>query len=189
MIKRYCTTPRCPNLVRKGKRRTWLRKDFLLKYPWCANCAKHGRRTQATVVDHIKPHRGDPGLLRDVDNLQPLCTTCHASVKQSQEVTGRIRGCRSDGTPLDPAHPWNSGSADSWTENVRRPHGIRSPTIPVTMVCGPPAAWKSSYVNKHRQKGDLVIDLDLIMRRVQVDGRHPADTDPDRTEAGGACFR
>jgi len=39
----------------------------------------------ATVVDHIKPHRGDRKLFWDRRNWQPLCAHCHNSKKQSEE--------------------------------------------------------------------------------------------------------
>lgn len=38
---------------------------------------KVGRLTQATVVDHIVPHRGDQKLFWDESNWQPLCKPCH----------------------------------------------------------------------------------------------------------------
>lgn len=41
------------------------------------NVPKLGRRTYATVVDHIKPHRGDWGLFTDENNLQSLCEHHH----------------------------------------------------------------------------------------------------------------
>jgi 5-methylcytosine-specific restriction enzyme A len=31
----------------------------------------------ATVADHITPHKGDPVLFWDPDNLQSLCAACH----------------------------------------------------------------------------------------------------------------
>lgn len=53
------------------------RKAFLQKHPLCAECMKEGKATPATVVDHIVPHRGDPGLFWDIKNWQPLCKGCH----------------------------------------------------------------------------------------------------------------
>ena len=46
-------------------------------------------------------------LFRSEDNWQPLCASCHASVKQSIEK-GWLPGCDCDGRPLEPAHPWNA---------------------------------------------------------------------------------
>ena len=35
-------------------------------------------------------------------------------------------------------------------------------TIPVFIVAGPPASGKTSYVEKHRRHGDLVVDVDAL---------------------------
>lgn len=37
------------------------------------------------VVDHITPHRGDPALFWDIDNLQSVAKSWHDSTKQSLE--------------------------------------------------------------------------------------------------------
>ncbi|MDE4173662.1 HNH endonuclease [Phaeobacter sp. PT47_59] len=42
----------------------------------------------ATVVDHIKAHRGDERLFWGRTNWQPLCASCHNRHKQRQEVYG-----------------------------------------------------------------------------------------------------
>lgn len=54
-----------------------LRPDQLLAEPFCRECARRGWRTRATVVDHIRPHRGDWALFTDTTNLQSLCKSCH----------------------------------------------------------------------------------------------------------------
>ena len=61
------------------------RKDFLIAHPLCVMCARAGIATPATVVDHIKPHRGDRALFWNRANWQPLCAHCHNSHKQRQE--------------------------------------------------------------------------------------------------------
>jgi 5-methylcytosine-specific restriction protein A len=38
---------------------------------------QEGRYVQATVVDHVKPHRGDEKLMWDENNYQALCKPCH----------------------------------------------------------------------------------------------------------------
>jgi 5-methylcytosine-specific restriction protein A len=53
------------------------RKTFLQKNPLCAECDKSNRVTAATVVDHIKPHKGDQKLFWNKSNWQPLCKRCH----------------------------------------------------------------------------------------------------------------
>jgi len=42
----------------------------------------------APVVDHIKPHRGDPDLFWDPDNLQSVSRKWHDTVKRSIERGG-----------------------------------------------------------------------------------------------------
>lgn len=64
-----------------------LRPAQLLREPWCRECAKHGRRTPATVVDHVRPHRGDWALFVDPANHQSLCKPCHDR-KTAQERGG-----------------------------------------------------------------------------------------------------
>lgn len=53
-------------------------KAFLAKHPWCAECLRQDETwTPATVVDHIKPHRGNQSLFWDRNNWQPLCKHHH----------------------------------------------------------------------------------------------------------------
>lgn len=44
------------------------------------------------VVDHIKPHRGDPTLFWDENNLQAMSKGYHDRLKQSQERIGYEKG-------------------------------------------------------------------------------------------------
>ena len=54
------------------------RLAYLFKHPLCRACEAEGRVTEATVVDHIKPHRGDMTLFWAADtNWQSLCAPCH----------------------------------------------------------------------------------------------------------------
>ena len=46
--------------------------------------ASEGKITEATVVDHIIPHRGDMKLFWDKSNWQPLCEH-HHNVKTMTE--------------------------------------------------------------------------------------------------------
>lgn len=52
-------------------------KLFLREHPTCAECERHGFVSEATLVDHIIPHRGNEGLFWDQDNWQALCDSCH----------------------------------------------------------------------------------------------------------------
>lgn len=60
------------------------RRKFLEGNPFCVKCYEEGHITMATVVDHIKPHRGDQKLFWDRSNWQPLCEH-HHNVKTMTE--------------------------------------------------------------------------------------------------------
>ena len=96
-----CKHPGCPRLVpyeqhyceeheamhrgdressgKRGYNSRWqkARKRYLKSHPFCVLCMKEGKMVEATVVDHIKPHRGDSILFWDEANWQSLCKTCH----------------------------------------------------------------------------------------------------------------
>ena len=102
--KRPCSFPGCPNLtdgrfcpehekqenkryekydrdpaVKRRYGRAWkrIRDRYMNAHPLCERCLKDGRYVKATVVDHIKPHRGDPVLFWDRSNWRGLCKSCH----------------------------------------------------------------------------------------------------------------
>ena len=71
-----------------GRRWQWASKAFLDQNPLCgqragglqpvmSECHDKGYTTQATLVDHVIPHRGDMGLFWDQANWQAMCATCH----------------------------------------------------------------------------------------------------------------
>lgn len=91
-------------------RKAWkqLRLDHLVKEPLCVYCQREGKITPATVVDHIKAHKGDLSLFYDPCNLQSLCKVHHDSSKQKAETKNVNEiGCDINGFPLDPKHPFN----------------------------------------------------------------------------------
>ncbi len=100
--KRPCRYPGCPNFCEKGTyceehRKKWspdalrggaaargydarwrkARKLFLQRHPLCVKCMEENKIVQATVVDHIVPHRGDQKLFWDQGNWQALCKEHH----------------------------------------------------------------------------------------------------------------
>lgn len=90
----------------RWKNPVWGRRAVQLQAePLCAFCLPK-RVTVATVADHVEPHWGDEDKFFNGE-LQSLCDTCHSSTKQQMERSGRVRGCRVDGKPIDPNHPWN----------------------------------------------------------------------------------
>lgn len=51
------------------------RLRFLAENPRCYSCG-----VIAVVVDHLKPHKGDENLFKQLDNHIPLCKRCHDTV-------------------------------------------------------------------------------------------------------------
>ncbi len=102
-----CKHPGCPNLTEenyceehgklyvnergsassRGYDSRWrtARNRFLKANPLCIKCKAQGKLTKATVVDHIKPHRGDKVLFWDESNWQPLCKSCHDTKTMTED--------------------------------------------------------------------------------------------------------
>ncbi len=71
-----------------------LRPAQLLREPFCRSCALRyppddpRHRTRATVVDHIRPFRGDWALFIDPANHQSLCKACHDRKTAAERADG-----------------------------------------------------------------------------------------------------
>lgn len=98
------------------------------------------------VVDHIKPHRGDPDLFWDKGNLQAVSKSWHDSIKQAQEKADQVAAI----------HP-------KW---------LQPSLVPLTIVCGPPCSGKSTWVRDRAGRRDLVIDLDVIASDISGEPLH-----------------
>lgn len=46
------------------------------------------------------------------------------------------------------------------------PNYLKKSNIPLTIVCGPPCSGKTTYVKSMAHKGDVVIDLDAIQKKL-----------------------
>lgn len=73
--------------TKRGYDRRWrkARMMHLVRNPLCVMCLARGETTQATVVDHIVPHKGDPVKFWDSDNWQSLCVTDHNSKTATED--------------------------------------------------------------------------------------------------------
>lgn len=103
----------------------------------CAMCGRLEGDTSQLVCDHIERHGGN-AVQFWAGPFQTLCKTCHDGTKQRVE---RMRAGRAAAS---------------------RPEWLEASGVPVTLVCGPPAAGKSRYVAERAGPADLVIDLDVI---------------------------
>jgi 5-methylcytosine-specific restriction protein A len=73
---------------KRGYDSAWkrLRATVLHKQPLCVHCLDVGRTEAATELDHIVPIRLRPDLRLVVDNLQPLCKSCHSKKTGNEKV-------------------------------------------------------------------------------------------------------
>lgn len=92
--------PSRPAQMKTEKRPPWHKWYYLARWRdlrWsvlddanftCTWCGRIEANTSRLVADHKVPHRGDPDLFWDRDNLQCLCWTCHSKHKQRLEARG-----------------------------------------------------------------------------------------------------
>lgn len=112
-----CSKPGCPNLTQsryceehakqeaqrydkergtaasRGYTARWrrYREQYLKHHPLCVECLKDDKVVPATVVDHIKAHKGDHKSFWDPKNHQALCKRCHDR-KTAKEDGGFANG-------------------------------------------------------------------------------------------------
>lgn len=80
-------------------------RRFLGLNPHCIYCG-----ADSQVVDHIIPHKKNLYLFWSVSNWQPLCRTCHNSVKRRMDNGKQIGGCDDNGNLINPHPDWNRRS-------------------------------------------------------------------------------
>lgn len=143
-----------------GRRWRKARAAFLMEKPFCTMCEAEGKLQAATVVDHVKPHRGDEALFWDQGNWQPLCERHHNRDKARLEIRGYSDRLGDDGWPIDPAHPANGGMEP--VSGRSQPDEIKPIGVPVLLVVGPPASGKTTWCREQMREGDVLIDFDEI---------------------------
>lgn len=111
--KKPCSHPMCPRLTdgkycdehrkthsadrenasQRGYGRRWqrARARYLRQNPLCVKCLENGQFVEASVVDHIKPHRGNAVLFWDEGNWQSLCKSCHDSKTFQKDINPEYR--------------------------------------------------------------------------------------------------
>lgn len=119
---------------KRGRAGVEQRKRRLMAEPLCRHCAAKGRVTAATVPDHIIPLAF--GGTDDDSNIQCLCDECH-------EIK----------TAIESAHVEGAANHPEW---------LKPSAIPLTIICGPPCAGKTTHSQQHASAADTIIDLDSI---------------------------
>lgn len=156
--------------------RRWrrMKAQQLRSEPLCRLCKAEGKAEPATVVDHVERHFGDKQKFW-LGELQSVCRNCHETRKKFFEARGYSREVDPlTGWPKDAQHPANLPRSHFRRFGFGIPHNLRPAAIPVTLICGPPAAGKTTWVNARKRTGDTVIDLDDCKTRV---GGRMWDTD------------
>ncbi|HLG44752.1 MAG TPA: hypothetical protein VKY24_00810, partial [Reyranella sp.] len=136
-----------PSSSERGYDREWreLRASFILDHPTC--CVRGcGRPT--VDVDHVEDIRAHPHRRLDRTNLRPFCHAHHAQRTAREQGFARPRELR-DGARVS-------------TRGALYPDWLRPSRVPLQLVCGPPAAGKSQFVNERASFTELVLDLDEI---------------------------
>lgn len=168
---------RRPSSHSRGYTRGWANfaREFLADNPHCISQIHAGKGIPATDADHIDGlgPTGPRGF--DRSNLAPYCHSCHSS-KTARHDGGFGRATNEE----DGFMPW-SPSQQCSTPTCRNlvTRGMcedcqrkKLAEIDVTVVAGPPAAGKTTYVNQRKGPNDLVIDLDAIAVALGSDVSH-----------------
>ena len=72
-------------LYAKRRWRDKVRPVILARDPLCVRCLAEGRSTPSDTVNHIIPHKGNPELFWDMDNLEGVCASHHSRDIQREE--------------------------------------------------------------------------------------------------------
>ncbi len=160
-----------PTAAQRGYDAAWkkCRSLFLAQNPTCVHpdC-----RQPATDVDHIISIRDRPDLRLSWSNLRPFCHSHHSA--RTARDQGFARPGRNSPPPADAVPKLRYGHFP----------------LSITLVCGPPASGKTSYVKSQARTGDLIIDLDSIAAALCLSQPHLQSIDvlPFAWEARDALY-
>jgi hypothetical protein len=107
-------------------------------HPLCAECLKLGIVKETDEIDHVVPLA--LGGEDTDENTQGLCIEHHTVKSAAEDV--------------------------SHAAAANHPDWLQPSAIPLTIVCGPPASGKTTYLRDNAKPGDITIDLDPIMGEI-----------------------
>ena len=70
----------------RGRKLQPLRAALFARSPWCVRCLVEGRRTKATIRDHVVALA--EGGRDDATNEQAICEACHEGKTQAESARG-----------------------------------------------------------------------------------------------------
>ena len=77
-----------PTSAERGYNARWCGSlAYLREHPLCVDCEAEGLLVPATVVDHVRPHKGDQELFWDEANWASRCER-HHNAKTAREDGG-----------------------------------------------------------------------------------------------------
>ena len=134
-----------------------LRRLVLARDALCRACRRRGFTVPAVHVDHVIQRDKRPDLAYAAQNCQGLCASCHT------RKTNREHGQQCDHRTAVRVQEHEHACADC---------GADMPKPKRIIVTGPPNSGKTTYVEHHREIGDVVWDYDAIARTMTGHGRH-----------------
>lgn len=152
-----CKQHRCPNRSLPGSQ-------------YCKDHKQDAERQRYKANDLVRDRQRfyDTKAWRDVRliqlSIEPLCQSCKKDsyITEATEVD-HIRPMRLGGAALDFTNLQSlCSSCHAKKSQTERGYKEGRYLKPVTLVCGPPGAGKSTYVEERRKEKDLVIDYDLL---------------------------
>lgn len=139
------------------KSKEWIKcRDYIFKkyHGICQECGRPGEEVHhKEFLNAININY--PNIALGEDNLILLCRDCHF---EKHKKTNPLERNFNKSKPIT-----NNGTYFDENGELKE--------IKKYIVYGAPGAGKTTYVNKHRQYGDLVVDLDLIKQAISMEGK------------------
>ncbi|QDW86494.1 HNH endonuclease [Staphylococcus hominis] len=123
----------------------------------CELCGKPGEEVHHKIY-LTSENIDDPNITLDWDNLQLLCKACHFAIHEKAFEIARYN--RNKSPVIDGKLEFDS-------------NGNIKPKKNIYIVWGSPASGKTTYVKENKDKHDLVMDLDYLMRALYISDTRP----------------
>ena len=131
--------------------RAWMQERKTALIAGLFTCVDCGHVSASNEIDHDTPL--EQGGANHQSNYRVRCIPCHAA-KSKRDGSARRN--------------YNPQDNMAHMQELLRPSGLRPSRIPLTIVCGPAGGGKSTFIKKHKAKGDLVIDMDAIRAELGI---------------------
>lgn len=132
---------------KKVRELAWQRDNGL-----CQKCLKEKNIMKPGEEVHhmiwLKPSNiNDPFITLNLNNLILLCKDCHINIHKVKE--------RKEKTLMINNGMYINENGELCKQKIH-------------IVCGPPGAGKTTYVKKYMERGDLVVDFDMIKQSISL---------------------